>query len=120
MGRVSEQRAQGDVTGRDHKISNIKLKQGHLQHFAISKEVPTRHHYRETSHTISKNSMSWGASFKCLYTNACSTGNNHDAFPGGKRGLKKAGSDSRITSSKLKVQARTGNVEGIETLSSQG
>ena len=45
--RVAEQRAWVDVIGKDHKINKTGIKQGHLQHLQIIKEMPKRHHYRE-------------------------------------------------------------------------
>lgn len=49
MDRIAEQRVWGGVTGKDHKINKMGLRQGHLQHvhLHVSKEVPTRHHHGE-------------------------------------------------------------------------
>lgn len=44
MDVVEEQRTWGDVTAMEHKINKTGLKQGHLQHLHISKEMPTWHH----------------------------------------------------------------------------
>lgn len=77
--RNTEQKAWGDVTGRDYKINKMGLKQGHLQHFYVSKEAPTMHHHGETSHIISRNSVRWGVSLKCLHTNACMMANKYES-----------------------------------------
>ena len=66
--------------GRDHTISKMGLKWGHLQHLHVSREMPTKHHGGEISHTLSKNSTCWAASLKCLYSNACSMGHNHEVL----------------------------------------
>ena len=66
------------MTGRDHKINKTGLKQGHLQHLHVSKEVPTRHHYGEIPKTLSRESTCRGASLKCPYANARSMGNKRE------------------------------------------
>lgn len=78
MDMVKEQRAWGHVTGTDHKINKMGLKRGHLQHLYISKEMPARYHDGEILQSPSREPTCWGASLKCLYTNACSMGNKHD------------------------------------------
>lgn len=60
---VEEQRAWGDVTRPEHKMG---LKWGHLQHLHVSKEMPTRHHDGEMPQSLSRESICWGASVKCL------------------------------------------------------
>jgi len=49
MDVVYEQKAWSDVPEREHKIDKTGPKQGHLQHLDVGKEVPIKHHYKETS-----------------------------------------------------------------------
>lgn len=51
--RVAEQRAKGDVTERDQNINKTGIKQGHLQHLQVSKEMPTRPHCGEITNKTS-------------------------------------------------------------------
>jgi len=53
--RIAEQR--DDDMGRNHKINKMELKQGHLQYLHVSKEVPTRHHYREIPNSLQELSI---------------------------------------------------------------
>lgn len=65
------------MTKRDHKINKTKLKQpkqGHLQN--VSKDVPTRHSYREGFPSFWEISM-WGCPLQCPYSNASSMENKH-------------------------------------------
>lgn len=43
--RVDKQRAWGEVNKREYKINKAGLKQSHLKHLHVSKEVPTKHNY---------------------------------------------------------------------------
>lgn len=63
---IAEQRVWGDLTGTGHKINKMRLKQGDLQHLYVNKEVPTMHRYGEIPQTLSRNSVCWGASLKCM------------------------------------------------------
>jgi len=51
--RITEQRAWGDVMGRDHKINMIGL---NLHHLYVSKQVPSKLHYSKSRQTLSRNS----------------------------------------------------------------
>ena len=77
-GDIVKQIAWADVVGRDHKFNKTGLKQGHLQHLHMSKELPTKHRDGEIPQTPSGNSTCWRASLKCLHTNAHSTENKHE------------------------------------------
>lgn len=70
-----------DLEWGEHKINNIELKQGHLRHFHVSKEVPFGGDHPH-QHMLSGKSACWGASLKCLYTNAHSIGNKHEEICG--------------------------------------
>lgn len=43
-----------DVRGRDRKITQLGLKAAHFKHLHIGKEVPTRQHYEEIPHILSR------------------------------------------------------------------
>lgn len=76
MDRVDKQSAWTDVTERDHKFKKTGLKQGHLWHLPVSKDVSTKHHYGEIPQTLSRKSVSWGVSLKCMHTIAWRWGIN--------------------------------------------
>lgn len=66
---VAEQKSRGGVTERSKKLTKWGLG-SHCQHLIISKEVPKRHFCGEIPQIISSIPQCWGASLKCLYTNA--------------------------------------------------
>lgn len=57
LDRIDRKTAWGDVNEREHITNKMKLKQGHLKHLHVSKEVVTRHLYEETIQTLSGKSV---------------------------------------------------------------
>ena len=79
MDRFDKQRVSNDVNERECKINETELKRGHQQHLCVSKEVPTSHHYgKKPNQTVSGKSTGWGASLKCIHTNAHGVGNKYE------------------------------------------
>ena len=78
MDVVGKQRAWGDMNRRDITINKTGLKWGHTKRMHVNKEMPTGWHYGQNFQTLSGQLARLGASLKCLYTTACSTGNKQE------------------------------------------
>ena len=78
INKVDKHKVWNDVNEVEHKINKTGFKFGHLKYLHVSKEVPTRHRYREMSQTLSGKSAYCDASMKCLYSNTHNMGNKHD------------------------------------------
>jgi len=63
---------------RHHKFKKTGLKQGHLWHLNVSKEVSTKHYYGKIPQTLSGKSVYWGASLNGIHTIACNMGDKHE------------------------------------------
>ena len=74
---AAEQGSWSDVTGRDHKTSDIHLEMHHLQYLQDSKEMSAKQHYGEISYIPSSSTTLWDTLLKCLYTNTYSMDNKH-------------------------------------------
>lgn len=70
--------AWGDVSTRDITINKTGLKWGHTKHMHVNNDMPVGWRYGESFQTLYGQLAQLGASLKCLYTTACSTGNKQE------------------------------------------